>query len=189
MFKYLVITRNGLQLELEEESGTTLYRTREFLRLLKDRFPEVIFTRFKGKPTRPEFGDLDLVLITPHDPPTALLGQLIEGYLIQLVNSDDPGLKVRLAKHELKIDLGGRKKREVGGDTLLADRFETSSRKLVAILRMEAVDPQWLHGTSARLKPETRFGFFVSTRQDEIYNGRRGSIHVRGGRSNDGEDH
>jgi hypothetical protein len=181
MFRYLVITRNRLQFEIEEESGTILYRTREFLRLLKDRYPEVVFARFKGKPTMALYRNLDLVLIAPHSPPSALLGQMIDGYLLQLLNTDDPAVQVRLARHEFKIELCGRKRRDAGGEILLAQTFETRSKKLVALLRTDTVDPRWLRGTSARVTPNDRFAFFISTNEKEAYRGRRGTVHAGGG--------
>jgi hypothetical protein len=185
----MIIPASRLQFEVEDESGTILHRTRQLLRLLKDSYPEVVFAPLNGKPTRPEHADLDLVLIAPLHPPSALLGQLVDGYVMKLLNSDEPGVRVRLARHEFKLELGGRMTREGGRQTLLAHTFETRTKKLVALLRTASIDPRWLRGTSARVVPTTLFGFFISTAEKEAYRGRRGTVHAGGSHRDDGEDH
>jgi hypothetical protein len=176
MFKYLVVARNRAHFLIEEDSGRGLYRTREFLGFLKKCFPEVVFTKFKGTPVGPGFADADLILVVPRRPGPDLLGQLLEGYSTVLVNGLDPAARLSIPRQALKIELAGRDIRGTARELAVGNDFETATHKLVAILRMDAIDPSWLRGTRARVSAKQRFAFFIRSREDEPFRGKRGTV-------------
>ena len=126
MFNYLVIAKNRAQFKIQEEGGTTLYRLREFLTLLKRHYPEVIFRKFKGRPIGEDFVDLDFVFIVPRRPGSAMLGQLIEGHSLTLFDYLEPTAKVSIPRQELRIELAGRAKGSARPGLILNRSFETS---------------------------------------------------------------
>lgn len=182
MFQYLVVTNSRLQVKIAEDSGRILHRARAFLNLLKDNFPDIVFKRFKGRPLNPEFADLDLILVVPLQPDTNLLRHLIEGYCTSLINNLDPStVRTSIPRQELRIELSGRGKGGAGTEKILCNNFETLTKKLVAVLRCDAIDPAWVRGTRARATCKHRFGFFISNRAEAAYRGKRGTIHERSG--------
>ncbi len=176
MFKYLVVTKNRSQFLIEEEGGTTLYRFREFLTLLKDNFSRVIFRKFKGRPAGGDFADVDLIFIVPSPSGSPLLDQLLEGQSRTFFEHLEPTAKWKIARRELRIELLGRGKDGTGTELTLRQSFETATRRLVALLRFEAIDPAWRQGTQARVSARQRFAFFIDN-QGDSYRGKRGTVH------------
>jgi hypothetical protein len=177
MFKYLVITKDRSQFLIEEEGGSTLYRFRAFLTLLKNNFPRVIFRKFKGRPAGGHFTDVDLIFIVPSPSGSALLDQLLEGQSRTFFEHLEPTATWTIPRQELRIELLGRGKKGTGTVWNFSDSFETATRKLVALLRFDAIDPAWRQGTQARISAKQRFAFFIDNRNGDSYRGKRGTVH------------
>jgi hypothetical protein len=143
--------------------------------LLKNSFPHVIFRKFKGRPTGGEYDDLDLIFVNPQNAGSTILDLLLEAFGQILVKRREPDARVSIPRHELRIELGQRRQ-GVGTETLLNNSFETPTKKLVALLRFDAIDPRWLSGTQARINPKSRFAFFISRGPDLDYRGHRGIL-------------
>jgi hypothetical protein len=184
MFRYLVVAQNRAHLLLEEDSGRILHRTREFLQLLQDNFPDIVFRPFRGRPNQ-EFVDLDLIYVVPLRPEVNLLNHLIAAYGSTLQEGLDESVRLSLPRRELHIELAGRGKKGKGTATVLANTFETTSKRLVAVLRRDAIDPAWVRGIRARVTRKTRFAFFIARREDVCYRGKRGTVHHRAGLQGD----
>jgi hypothetical protein len=180
-FKYLVVTRNRAQFLIEEESGRGLYRAREFLGMVKGWFPGVVFRKFKGRPRGREFADLDLVLVVPTPAGTGLLELLLEAFIHVLINEAEPSARVSIPRQELRIELGGRSRRGQGTEMVLGSTFATPSKKLVALLRFDAIDPAWVRGTEARVPVKHHFAFFIAHHDRALYRGKRGTLRSRSG--------
>jgi hypothetical protein len=181
MFKYLVITKDRAQFLIEEEGGTTLYRFREFLTLLKKHYPQVIFRKFKGRPAGAGYADLDLVFVVPAQPASALLGQMIEGHSLTLLRYLEATAKMTIPRQELRIQLTDRARHGTGTELTRGNLFETATRKLVALLRFDVVDPSWRKGTQARITAKQRLAFFIENQCGLAYRGRRGTVRQREG--------
>jgi hypothetical protein len=181
MFKYLVITKDRAQFLIEEEGGTTLYRLREFLTLLKNNYPQVVFRKFKGRPVSAGYADLDLVFVVPAKPASALLGQMIEGQSLTLLKYLEPTAKMSIPRQELRIQLTDRARHGAGTELTPGNLFETATRKLVALLRFDVIDPVWRKGTQARITTKQRLAFFIDNGCGLLYRGRRGTLRQREG--------
>ena len=175
MFKYLIVTRSRAQFLIEEESGRGLYRAREFLTLLKGWFPEVVFRKCKSRPHGREFADLDLIFVAPTSPGRGLMELLLEAFIHVLLKEVESEARVSIPRQELRIELTGRSKQGQGTEMVLGNSFATPSKKLVAMLRFDAIDPAWVRGTQAQIRTKHRFAFFIANRAGPVYRGKQGT--------------
>ena len=178
MYRYLFISKSRDHFLIEEPSGAILHRVLQFLRLMKEGFPGVVFKTFRGRVSPPEFAKLDLVLAVPHQSNPDLLGQLVEGFAHVLLNHPEPGTRIRCPKRALRVEVGkgglrpGRAEPVGGGPAL-----EVGSKLLVAVLHLDDFQLGWLRGTTSR-RPvrKRRLAFFIGRSGEVLFAGKRGRM-------------
>jgi hypothetical protein len=148
-----------------------LYKARAFLSLLKTSFPQVIFRKFKGHPTGGDNKDMDLIFINHQNTSSSILNLLLDAFAHILITKHEQNARVTIPRHNLYIDLTPQKK-GFGKEPAFNTSFETSTKKLVALLRFSAIDPRWISGTQAGINPKNRFAFFIS--HPTCYRGHKG---------------
>jgi hypothetical protein len=174
MYRYLFVSKGRDHFLIEEPSGQTLHLVLQFLHRMKIVFPEVVFTRFKGRLIPPEYAKLDLVFVVPKGAAPPLLGQIIEGFAHVTFNHPEPGTRIRSTGKQCKILIGRRTQRQCDAAPV-EHSFAIGSKFLVALLRLDAIQTQWLPGTTSGRKPgKRRLAFFIDRAGEPLFDGKRG---------------
>src|SRR5262249_52471234 len=163
MYRYLFVLPGKVPLALEETGGLVHYRAVQLFTLLARHFDRVVMEDFLGAVHPADLADRDLICFVPSAPGKPLVLRRVGGFGEACLHPLGPAPRLSLPRGELRVDAV---ERSPG----------TQPGQLLALLRTDALQVDWIPGTSRRRSPYQMRAVWLLHPEQSVYAGPTGKI-------------